>query len=367
MSTSEPLTTTEPDFATSAEAIAAARARLSDVAWDRLVGAAESESTALRNRLALDCIALRPRVLVGVADVDPSTTVLGQRVRIPVLLANIGDPEALSPAGYEAVMEVASGAGSIPFVARRAEARPGARAGSHVVTSGSPRPILELPAHDPDTLSSDLVERAADRGYAALCLSLVPHRAGRREREPCEPRPLPRRLRDVWRVVAEVRGRTTLPLVVKGVMGGEDARMAIDQGCAGIYVSNLGGRALDHAEGTIDVLPEVVAAVNGRAEVIVDGGFTRGTDMVKALACGARAVAIGRLQGFGLAAGGAAGLGRILEILEDELRIAMSLLGAQTVGDLGPGNLAHDALPVQLPGEPGAPARNAAGPGRPTA
>ena len=343
---------------TNAELVAAARRSLTDPAWNRLMGAAESETTARRNRMALDSIALRPRVLVGVSDVDPSARLLGQQMRLPVLLANIGDPDLLWPDGAAAVAEAASRLGIARLVA--ADSHPTAdsnpTADSHPTAggadpAGSGLRIPEIPAHiEPDEIRS-LVSDAEQMGCAAVCLSLVPHGAGRREREPHTPAPLPRRTRDAWSAVDLVLGRSRLPVIVKGVMGPADALTAIEHGCAAIYVSNYGGRALDHCEGTIDVLAEVAEVAAGRAEIIVDGGFMRGTDVIKALATGAKGVAIGRLQGLALAAAGAPGLVRALEILEDELRVSLALLGAPTLDALCGSHLWRDVPPVEFPTE----------------
>jgi glycolate oxidase len=130
-----------------------------------------------------------------------------------------------------------------------------------------------------------------------------------------------------------------LPFILKGVATAEDAALAVAHGVGAIYVSNHGGRQLDHGRATIDMLPEVIAAVDGKAEVILDGGITRGSDALKAIALGARAVAIGKLQGWGLAANGQAGLVRVLEILESEIVTTMGLLGVTRLDQLNPAYL----------------------------
>jgi glycolate oxidase len=139
-----------------------------------------------------------------------------------------------------------------------------------------------------------------------------------------------------WKTIEHIRVRSGLPIILKGVATREDAALAIEAGVEAIYVSNHGGRQLDHAAGTVETLPEIVEAVAGRAQVIVDGGFCRGTDVLKAIALGARAACIGRLQCWALAAGGEAALVRALEILEEEIIIAMGLLGITRVGELRP-------------------------------
>ncbi len=142
-----------------------------------------------------------------------------------------------------------------------------------------------------------------------------------------------------WRTVARLRAKTKLPLILKGIATAEDARIAVEHGVDWIYVSNHGGRQLDHGLGSAAVLPAIVQAVRGRAEVWVDGGVMRGTDVVKMIALGASAVGIGRLCGLGLAAAGAPGLVRALEILEDEVRVCLALLGVTSFGELTPGHL----------------------------
>lgn len=136
-----------------------------------------------------------------------------------------------------------------------------------------------------------------------------------------------------------------LPFILKGVATAEDAAIAIKHGVDVIYVSNHGGRQLDHNRATIDMLPEIVQAVAGKAEILIDGGFLRGTDVLKAVALGAKAVAIGKLQGWGLAAAGQAGLVRALELLESEIFISMGLLGVTSIDQLGPSHVCQ-AEPV---------------------
>jgi isopentenyl diphosphate isomerase/L-lactate dehydrogenase-like FMN-dependent dehydrogenase len=153
-----------------------------------------------------------------------------------------------------------------------------------------------------------------------------------------------------WKELSRIRAGSRLPLILKGVATGEDARLAVDHGVDVIYVSNHGGHALDHGRATIDILPEAVEAVGGRADVMMDGGVLRGTDVIKALALGARAVAIGKLLGWGLAASGESGVLNVLEILRDELTISMANLGVTSIGDIGPSHVCP-APPVEIPDE----------------
>ena len=147
-----------------------------------------------------------------------------------------------------------------------------------------------------------------------------------------------------------IRDFAGLPFMLKGIATAEDAAIAVEHGVEAIWVSNHGGRQLDHGRGTIEMLPEITQAAAGKAQIILDGGIQRGSDVLKACALGANAVAIGKLQGWGLAAGGVEGLVRVLELLEEEMRIAMGLLGVTRLGELNPSYLCA-AEPVALPHE----------------
>jgi len=212
----------------------------------------------------------------------------------------------------------------------------------------------------------DVVGRAVEAGYSALCLTADTQVYSRRERDILKGFVPPSgsrvaadgseaasdfswQARMSWDTVAHLKERFDLPLVVKGVATREDAARCVELGVDVVYVSNHGGRQLDHTRGCIDVLPEVVDAVAGRVPVLVDGGFMRGADVVKALCLGATAVGLGRLEGLALAAGGAPALVGALEILEHEIRTTMALLGAARLADLHPGLLTA-AMPVHPPG-----------------
>jgi glycolate oxidase len=189
----------------------------------------------------------------------------------------------------------------------------------------------------------DYVQRAVANGYKALCLTVDLDYYGRRERDLAKrykatARRTPQadhfQARFSWADVERLKKKFKLPFILKGIATAEDARMAVEHGIEAVYVSNHGGRQLDHGKGGMAVLPEVVEAVAGRAEVIVDGGFLRGADIVKAMALGANAVGIGRLQGLALGAGGEGALVRALELLEDEMRRCLGLLGVTSCAAL---------------------------------
>jgi glycolate oxidase len=186
-----------------------------------------------------------------------------------------------------------------------------------------------------------MAERAMAAGYAAFCVTVDTAYYSRRERDLAKRnirhQNVPGRefqARFTWSDVDRLKARFAIPLILKGIATAEDAELALEHGVDIIYVSNHGGRQLDHGRGAMEVLPEIVAAVGGRAPVIIDGGFNRGTDIVKALAAGADLVGIGRMQCVGLAADGQAGLVRLLEILEQEVRTCLGLLGVNNWQEL---------------------------------
>ena len=340
-------------LATLHEIVEQARRRLTDGVWDYLVGGAESETTLLRNRQALDSIAFRPRVLRDVSRVDCSTSLLGRELRAPVLLAPIGSLQDLHPRGGAAVAEAAGGAGVAMMLS--SVCAPGLEA---TAAAGDGLKIFQLYVRGDRAWVDDHVRRAVDAGYDAFCFTVDLDYYARRERDIAKRFVTTARRRAggqdyqkrfTWDDVKRVQDRFDIPLVLKGIATAEDAALACDMGIDVVYVSDHGGRQLDHGRGSIEVLPEVVEAVAGRAEVLVDGGFLRGTDIVKAIALGATAVGLGRLNGFGMAAGGVAGLARVLELLVDEIRACLGLLGVSRLEELD-GSWLHRAAPVRSGG-----------------
>jgi len=202
--------------------------------------------------------------------------------------------------------------------------------------SGDGFKIFQLYVRGDTDWVDDHVRRAIDNGYDAFCLTIDTDSYSRRERDIAK-RHQRRRVpvddariyqaRFSWRDIERIKKNFDIPLVLKGISTAEDTKIAVEHGVDCVYVSNHGGRQLDQAVGTIDVLPEVVEAVGGRATIIVDGGISRGTDVAKALALGADVVSVGRLYIYGLAAAGGPGVVRLFEILEDEIRICLALLG----------------------------------------
>lgn len=339
-------------FMTLHEFIPAARAKLTDDKWDYMIGGAETETTLKRNRLALDSLGFRPRVLRDVSSVDCSGSLFGQKLRLPVMLAPVGSIQRFDAEGAAAVARAAEQFGVPLMVSSVCE--PGLEATAAAATGLK---IFQLYVRGDDAWVEDIIDRAVSAGYDAFAFTVDVAIYSRRERDIAK-RALMRSAADAtaqryqaalsWPQIKRFRQRCKLPLILKGIQTAEDAMMACDHGVDGIYVTNHGGRQLDHGRATIDILQDVVAAVRGRAQIIVDGGFCRGTDVIKGIALGANAVSIGRLYLYGLAAAGQAGVHRVLELLETEIRIGLGLLGVTSFGELDKSCLGAVA-PVNAP------------------
>ncbi|MFP6748396.1 MAG: alpha-hydroxy acid oxidase [Alphaproteobacteria bacterium] len=334
---------TQNRFQTLHEIAAEARARLPRNIWDYMRGAAETETTAKRNRLAIDSLALRPRMLRDVSEIDLGHNFLGAELELPLTFAPIGSLESFDPMGGAAAARAATRHGmmttlssvSAPGLEATAEAAPGAK-------------IFQLYVRGDAGWVDEHAHRAIAAGYTAFCLTVDVAVYSRRERDIVNRFVKPWR-RDAtghnyqaslnWKDVERFKKTHDIPLLLKGIMTAEDAAMACDLGVDGVWVSNHGGRQLDQAQGSMAVLPEVVEVVAGRAAVIVDGGFLRGTDVIKAMALGADLVALGRLTAMGLGAAGEEGLVRAIDLLAEEMHIAMGLMGKTRYGDLSPDDL----------------------------
>jgi glycolate oxidase len=335
------------------EIVAKARQNLNQNDWDYIVGGAESETTLRRNRMALDAIAFRPRVLRDVSNVDASVRQFGRKLRLPIVLAPIGSLESFHVAGAESVARAAHEFGVAHMLSSVCD--PGLEDLAKAVPEALR--LYQLYVRGDEAWVDDHVERAMAHGYAAFCLTVDTAHYSRRERDLAKRFVTAGRRRVQnrafqaavdWRTVERIKNRFRIPLAIKGIATAEDARIALDHGVEWIYVSNHGGRQLDHGRGTMDVLPEVVDAVGGRAQTMVDGSFCRGTDIIKAIAAGADLVGIGRMQCYALAAGGQAGVVRLLELLEDEVQRCLGLLGAVTFSELDRSFL-HPAVPANVP------------------
>ncbi|MFE2679170.1 aminotransferase class I/II-fold pyridoxal phosphate-dependent enzyme [Streptomyces hygroscopicus] len=327
-----------------------ARTRLDPAVWDFIEGGAGDERTRAANRAAFDRVRLRPRVLTGAGEGDPSTTVLGRRWAAPVAVAPMAYHTLMHPDGETATAR-AAGAAGLPLVVSTFAGRSFAEIAA---VAGSPLWLQVYCFRDRAT-TRRLVEQAADAGFEALVLTADTPRLGRRLRDlrndfrlppHITPANLPADEADYsspsehgrtgldpsldWSVIAWLRSVSPLPVLVKGVMTAEDARCAIAAGADGIVVSNHGGRQLDGTAATLEVLPGIAAAVDGRCALLLDGGVRRGRDVLAALALGADAVLLGRPVLHGLAVAGADGAAGVLNLVLDELSEAMALTGTAT-------------------------------------
>lgn len=345
---------------------AAAKQRLTPMAYHYYRGGAGAEETLAENRAAFARYAIWYRVLADVAVRDLSTTVLGTRVAMPILVAPTAYHRLAHEEGELASARGAADAGTL-FVASTL-----ATTTLEEIAAASAGPKwFQLYVHKDRGLTRELVERASQAGYRALVLTVDAPLLGRRLSDLRQGFALPpglfmANLRDSggpsvlgesalarriaerhdaslsWRDLEWLGSLSKLPLLIKGLLRPDDAQMAVSSGVAGIIVSNHGGRQLDGAPATIDALPEVVAAVGGRCEVLLDGGLRWGSDVLKALALGARAVLVGRPVLWGLAAFGQAGVARVLSLLRDELSEALALAGCARVTEL-PADLVRPA------------------------
>jgi len=329
------------------EALAAER--LDPGAFGYYAGGAGDELTLRDNVEAFRRWRLRPRVLVDVAEPSTATTVLGQELSMPLIVAPVAFQRVAHPDGEVGMARAAQAAGTAMCLSTLSTTGP-----AEVAETGVVR-FFQLYVFRDEGVTRHLVDQARAGGFAALVLTVDTPIVGRRERDFRTGFTIPPDVTvaalgrgDVtpveafaqmsasvsWHDIERLSSMADLPVVVKGVLTAEDAALACEHGAAGIVVSNHGGRQLDGVAATIDALPEVVEAVDGRVEVLVDGGVRRGTDVVRALALGAKAVLAGRAPLWGLAVDGEAGARRVLELLRDEVRLALQLVGCCTPADV---------------------------------
>ena len=360
-----------------------ARRRLPRAVFDYLDGGAEGEVTLRENCRAFEEVTLRPRQAVPVRDCDSRVRVLGVDLSFPALLAPVGFSRLMHPEGEVGAARAAGAAGTVYILSTLSGHR------LEDVRAASRGPVwYQLYLLGGRGAAESALDRARAAGYSALVVTVDTPVAGMRERDVhnglkellsgslqdrlpflpqflARPRWLARFLRDrrlprfpnivvpregpialldvsaalaqtaiVWEDLRWIRDAWRGPIVIKGLLTGEDARRAVDEGAEAIVVSNHGGRQLDGVSASLRALPEVVKAVGGRVEVLMDGGVRRGADILKAICLGARAVLVGRAYAYGLAAAGEAGVARTLEILRDDVERTLKLLGCRSVADL---------------------------------
>jgi 4-hydroxymandelate oxidase len=327
-----------------------AKGRLPKLQYDYIAGGATDEISVERNRRAFESIALRPRVLAGVGEVDLSTKVMGTKVKFPVLIAPCGGHKKAHPDGEVATYRAAASSGTILAVSANSNT-----SFEDLAKAASGSLWMQMYPFREREVARSWIRRAKECGYQALCITLDSAWPSKRERNirnsyerrgtinysgsaAERPASTERRPRGAesdpaasWKDLEWIKSETDLPIVAKGIMTGEDAELCAQIGIEAVIVSNHGGRGLDGTLATIEVLPEVVAAAKGRMDVLLDGGIRRGTDVVKALALGAKAVCIGRPLFWGLAVDGEQGVSRVLEILREEMEITMARCGKPNV------------------------------------
>ena len=308
---------------------------LSKALYDHIAGGAGSESTLRRNREFFDRITLRPRVLVNVEGIDISTTLFGQTLYSPILVGPTANHKRLHPDGELATAAAARAAQALMVISGRStQPLPG------VVKAAGGAAWFQIDASGDNGELRRQAETAAGQGCKAVCLTLG-----------ASP-PIPSR-RDIhnglatatgyaensaapisWPQIEGIKRRLSVPLLVKGILSAAEAQSALDHGVDGIVVSNHGGRVIDGAPATIEMLPEISGVIAKRMPVLIDGGFRRGTDILKALALGADAVLLGRPVLWALAAYGAEGVERLLVMLQHELALSMGLAGQPNIAGL---------------------------------
>jgi 4-hydroxymandelate oxidase len=356
---------------------------LSPMAWDYYASGAGDEVTLKENREAFDRLKLRPRMLVDVSQRTLQTQVLGQLLSAPILVAPMAFQCLAHPEGEMATAKAAAALG-IGMVLSTMSTQSLERVAMAFASGETSQPQMppqapsqtpsqtplwfQLYVHRDRHITEQLVSRAETAGYRALCVTVDAPLLGCRKRDRRHRFTLPAELElanlatlsDLkipqtdgesglfayfaqqldpgltWNDLEELRSLTHLPIVVKGILRGDDAQRAADCGVNAIIVSNHGGRQLDGAIASIDALPDIVAAVSSPLEILVDGGIRRGTDILKALALGANAVLVGRPILWGLAVNGEAGVGHVLELLRDELDLAMALSGCANIAAIDP-------------------------------
>lgn len=339
---------------------AAARSRLDPVHYDYFAGGAEDEVTVRANEAAFARLALVPRILRGAAPPRLDVRLPGGTAATPVLVAPTGFHLLAHPEGERATARAAAAAGAVMIVAMVSTVAVEDIAAEARKAASDPNLWFQLYIQPDLAFTEAIVRRAEEAGCRALVVTVDSPVFGRHERDDrndfhdlppgmrCE------NLRDdggsgvrqvvmspeiSWRHVEWLRGITDLPIVLKGVLHPDDALLAVEQGVAGLLVSNHGGRQLDTTPATIDQLPLIAEAVAGRIPVLLDGGIRRGTDIVKALALGATAVGVGRPVLWGLAVDGAAGVTGVLDLLRTELEHVLTLCGCE-----GPSSVGRDLV-----------------------
>lgn len=337
-----------------------ARQRLPKMVFDYYASGAEDQWTLKENRNSFSRILFRPRILIDVSTIDLSTTVLGYKISMPIMVAPTAMQKMAHPDGEYATARAAAAANTAMILSSWSTSSV-----EEVASTGPGLRFFQLYVYKDRHVVAQLVRRAERAGFKAIALTVDTPRLGRREADIKNRFTLPPHLTlknfeglDLgkmdksndsglasyvagqidrtleWKDVKWLQTITKLPILVKGVMTAEDARLSVQHGAAGIIVSNHGARQLDYVSSTIDALEEVVKAAQGRIPVFLDGGVRRGTDVFKALALGAAGIFIGRPVVFSLAVNGEAGVRNVLQMIRDEFELTMALAGCRSLKEI---------------------------------
>ena len=323
------------DFLTNTEIIRKAQETLAPHAWDYITGGSETEMTIARNRAAIEGLAFRARILRDVSNIDTSVKLLGTKLRMPYILAPVGSLQSITPSGSAAQVRGACAFGTLPVVSSVSEPTL-----EEAAAACAGDKWFQLYIRGDIDWIADIVGRVRQSGYKALVVTVDVAHYSNRERQQRH-RWVPDGRRDAgganyqaaldWKLLDQIRRLAKIPVIVKGIQTAEDAKIALKRGVDGVWVSNHGGRQLDHARGSLTVLPEVVDVIRKKIPVIVDGGFMRGTDVIKGIALGADVVAGGKMHAWALGAGGEPVLARMLDLMLVEIETTMALLGVTSL------------------------------------
>ncbi len=319
-----------------------AESKMTKMAYEYVASGAADEFTVRWNRQALDAIKLNTTVLVDVTKLDTTITLFGKQLSHPILIAPTAFHKIMHPEG-----EIATARGA------------GAASTTYIISSYTTTPLEEIAkvatqplwfqvyVRDDRDFTKDFIQKAESLGCEALCVTVDTPVAGMRNREqrvnfqlpnhlilPYSLGPLIQKKPLTWKDIEWIQSFTKIPILLKGILNPDDAEKAVQIGASGIIVSNHSGRNLDTVPATIEVLPRIAEKVNKQIPILMDGGIRRGTDVLKAIALGANAVLVGKPICFGLACGGAEGITKVLEILKNELELAMALTGKTTIADI---------------------------------
>jgi len=341
------------EFLTLQEIYLKAKKNLKMEIFDYFAGGADSETTLKRNQEAMSHFEFRARMLHDVSAIDTSTTFLSIPLAMPVMIAPMASLGLINPKADILMAKAAAHTGTLHWVSTRTSLSL-----EDVIAAAPDSLIFQLYWRGDNKWCKKLIKLIETLGFRAIALTVDAPMYGRRERDLRNrfnhrilphgiQMPMDRTLREstlTWKDVSWLKKKTKLPLILKGIQTAEDAKLAIKHGIDCIYISNHGGRQLDFAPPTIDIISEIVDVVRKRSEIIADSGFTRGSDILKALALGVKAVLIGKLAAWGLAASGEEGVVRTLELLKLELITTMANIGCKNINEIKPHLLRHSCL-----------------------